>query len=125
MRLFEKDAVELTNEYGITVGRWEQYGVPDGTLPFGAMWSSVAPGGTCAGDHHQEHAHALVISGEGGVASTATGERRPAPVGTAALMGSYERHVWHNNSTEAPLVFLSIYWMPLASGERDEVREVR
>jgi hypothetical protein len=21
--------------------------------------------------------------------------------------------VWHNRSTEAPLVFLSIYWMPL------------
>ena len=28
-------------------------------------------------------------------------------------MGSYERHVWHSRSTEAPLVFLSIYWMPL------------
>ena len=48
-----------------------------------------------------------------GAESTGTGERRHTPVGTAALMGSYERHVWHNRSTEAPLVFLSIYWMPL------------
>ena len=31
----------------------------------------------------------------------------------AALMDSYERHVWHNRSADAPLVFLSIYWMPL------------
>lgn len=124
MRLLEKDAAELTNEYGITVGRWEQYGVPDGTLPFGAMWSIVPPGGTSAEDNHEEQELAVVISGDGDVESTATGERRPAPVGTAALMGSYERHVWHNNSTEAPLVFLSIYWLPLASGERDEVREV-
>jgi len=28
-------------------------------------------------------------------------------------MDSYERHVWHNRSADAPLVFLSIYWMPL------------
>src|SRR4029450_9531794 len=43
MQLFEKDSARLTAEYGITVGRWEQYGVPEGTLPVGAMWSIVPP----------------------------------------------------------------------------------
>jgi hypothetical protein len=58
----------------------------------------------------------VVVSGDGEVESTATGQRRRAPVGTAALMGSYERHIWHNRSADAPLVFLSIYWMPLDKG---------
>lgn len=113
MQLFEKDSARLTAEYGITVGRWEQYGVPEGTLPFGAMWSIVPPGGVSAEDHHEEQELAVVVSGDGEVESTGTGERRHTPVGTAALMGSYERHVWHNRSTEAPLVFLSTCWMPL------------
>ena len=115
MQLFEKDAAALTAEYGITVGRWEQYGVPEGTLPFGAMWSIVPAGGRSAEDHHEEQELAVVVSGRGEVESTATGERRAAPVGTAALMGSFERHVWHNLSADEPLVFLSIYWMPLAA----------
>ena len=118
MRVFEKDAAELTNEFGITVGRWEQYGVPAGTLPFGAMWSIVPPGGTSAEDHHEEQELAVVVSGDGEVESTGTGERRRTAVGTAALMGSYERHVWHNRSTEEPLVFLSIYWQPLGEGNQ-------
>jgi uncharacterized cupin superfamily protein len=112
MELIEKDAAALTAEFGITVGRWEQYGLPEGTLPFGAMWSIVPPGGVSAEDHHEEQELAVVISGDGEVESTATGERRVTPPGTAALMGSYERHVWHNRSAEAPLVFLSLYWTP-------------
>ena len=113
MQLFEKDSARLTDEYGITVGRWEQYLGTEGKLLFGAMWSIVPPGGVSAEDHHEELELAVVISGDGEVESTATGERRPAPVGTAALMDSYERHVWHNLAADAPLVFLSIYWMPL------------
>jgi oxalate decarboxylase/phosphoglucose isomerase-like protein (cupin superfamily) len=77
------------------------------------MWSIVPPGGDSAEDHHEELELAVVISGDGEVESTATGDRRTTPVGTAALMDSYERHVWHNRSADAPLVFLSIYWMPL------------
>ena len=113
MQLFEQDSSRLTAEYGITVGRWEQYLGAEGKLPFGAMWSIVPPGGVSAEDHHEELELAVVLSGDGEVESTATGDRRPTPVGTAALMDSYERHVWHNRSADAPLVFLSIYWMPL------------
>jgi uncharacterized cupin superfamily protein len=112
MKLVERDAAELTDEFGITVGRWEQYGLQG--LPFGAMWSIVPPGGVSAEDHHEEQELAVVISGDGEVESTATGERRRTLPGTAALMSSYERHVWHNRSQDEPLVFLSIYWEPLS-----------
>jgi amino acid transporter len=80
---------------------------------FFSFFGWVPPGGRSAEDHHEELELAVVISGDGEVVSTATGQRRPAPIGTAALMDSYERHVWHNLSADAPLVFLSIYWMPL------------
>jgi hypothetical protein len=36
-----------------------------------------------------------------------------AKAGPASLLAWVERHVWHNRSADAPLVFLSIYWMPL------------
>ena len=76
MQLFEKDSARLTAEYGITVGRWEQYLGTEGKLPFGAMWSIVPPGGVSAEDHHEELELAVVISGDGEVEST--GDRRPA-----------------------------------------------
>ena len=113
MQLFEKDSARLTAEYGITVGRWEQYLGTEGKLPFGAMWSIVPPGGVAAAPPPAAVAPAVDLCGDGVAASTGTGDRRPTPVGTAALMDSYERHVWHNRSADAPLVFLSIYWMPL------------
>ena len=96
MQLFERDSARLTAEYGISVGRWEQYAGTRGKLPFGAMWSIVPPGGCSTEDNHQELELAVVVSGDGEVESTATGDRRPAPVGTASLMESREPHVWHN-----------------------------
>lgn len=115
MELYERGTARMTAEFGIEVGRWEQYGGTKGKLPFGAMWSVVPPGGSSAEDCHPEQELAVVVAGDGEVESVATGARRPTPVGTAALMESAERHVWHNLSTELPLVFLSIYWMPLAA----------
>jgi mannose-6-phosphate isomerase-like protein (cupin superfamily) len=113
MQLFERGSARMTAEYGIQVGRWEQYAGTEGKLPFGAMWSVVPPGGRTTEDCHPEQELAVVVSGEGEVESVATGDRRPVSGGIAALMDSSERHVWHNRSDEHPLVFLSIYWMPL------------
>lgn len=111
MHTFASGSAELTREYGIQVGRWEQYPTRE-KLPFGAMWCVVPPGGRSEEDCHPELELAVVVSGTGEVEAVATGERRAAPTGTAALMDSQERHVWHNLSADDPLVFLSVYWMP-------------
>jgi uncharacterized cupin superfamily protein len=113
MQLFERGSARMTAEFGIEVGRWEQYAGTEGKLPFGAMWSVVPPGGRTTEDCHPEQELAVVVSGDGEVESVATGDRRPVSAGIAALMDSSERHVWHNRSDEHPLVFLSIYWTPL------------
>jgi Cupin domain len=110
MRTFASGAAELSREYGIEIGRWEQYGTRG--LPFGAMWCVIPPGGSSEEDCHPERELAVVVTGGGEVEAVATGERRPAPLGTAALLDSEERHVWHNGSADEPLVLLSIYWMP-------------
>lgn len=115
MHTFDSGSARLTREYGIEIGRWEQYAA-GAELPFGAMWCVVPPGGRSAEDCHPELELAVVVSGEGEVEAVETGERRRAPAGTAALMGSQERHVWHNVSAADPLVFLSVYWMPGAGG---------
>ena len=111
MQTFTSGAAQLTPEYGIEIGRWEQYPMPD-KLPFGAMWCVIPPGGSSEEDCHPERELAVVVSGGGEVEATATGERRSAPTGTAALLDSEERHVWHNGSAAEPLVLLSVYWMP-------------
>ena len=117
MQTFASGSARLTREYGIEIGRWEQYPA-DHKLPFGAMWCVVPPGGRSDEDCHPELELAVVVSGGGEVEAVATGERRPAPAGTAALMDSRERHVWHNTSADEPLVFLSVYWMPGAEASR-------
>ena len=124
MQLFERESARLTDEFGIQVGRWEQYAGTEGTLPFGAMWSVVPPGGRSTEDCHPEQELAVVVSGEGEVESVATGDRRPVSAGIAALMGSSERHVWHNGSDQQPLVFLSIYWMPRPGAAEAAARDL-
>ena len=112
MQTFTSGTAQLTEEYGIEIGRWEQYREADRKLPFGAMWCVIPPGGSSEEDCHPELELAVVVSGGGEVEAVASGERRPAPTGTAALMDSEERHVWHNGSADEPLVLLSVYWMP-------------
>lgn len=111
MQTFASESAQLSPDYGIEVGRWEQY-EDAGKLPFGAMWCVIPPGGRTEEDCHPEIELAVVVSGGGEVEAVASGERRPAPTGTAALLDSKERHVWHNGSQDEPLVLLSVYWMP-------------
>lgn len=112
MRTYSTAGADLTHEYGIEIGRWAQYpGAQD--LPFGAMWCVIPPGGHSHEDCHPEVELAVVVSGTARFELPADPESSAdAPLGTAVLLDPNERHVYHNASQDAPLVLLSLYWMP-------------
>ncbi|GAA3346934.1 hypothetical protein GCM10020358_59850 [Amorphoplanes nipponensis] len=109
MRKFVSDTAELTDEYGIQIGRWKQYGEL-GPLPFDAMWCVIPPGGSSAEDVHPEIELAMVTRG------TAVYETREGkvevPTGGVVLLDPEQSHVIHNPSPELPLTILSLYWLP-------------
>lgn len=114
MRRVSADSAQLTDEHGIQVGRWSQYAGTDG-LPFDAMWCVVPPGSRTDPDCHPEVELAVVVDG---AATFESGETTlDAAQGAAVLLSSNERHIVHNRSDAAPLVMLSIYWLPADLGE--------
>lgn len=109
MHILNSESARLTPEFGVESGRWTQY--PDlGELPFGAMWCVIPPGGHTEEDCHVEKELVVVAKGAARIESpAATFDAGP---GTAVLLGSEERHVIHNRSTDQPLVLLGVYWVP-------------
>lgn len=108
MRTYDCPNAAMNDEYGIKIGRWNQY--PDlRGLPFDAMWCVVAPGTTSAPDRHPETEFAVVVDGT--AAYESGGHRVEAPAGTVVVLDSDEPHVIHND-TERPLTILSLYWLP-------------
>ena len=110
MNVFSSDTATLTDEYGIRIGRWQQYAQQG--LPFDAMWCVIPPDGRSAEDHHPERELQIVVSGSGTVETPATGATRDVEVGTAMLLDPLERHILHNRSSDEPFVVLSVYWLP-------------
>lgn len=112
MRYFVSESAESYAVGPVDVARWEQYSL-DGTLPFNAMWYTVAPESSSPRDCHSEVELSVVISG---TAAVETGERvTDVPPGSAFLLDSQEAHVIHNRSPHEPLLVFSAYWMPLDS----------
>ncbi|MEU5904176.1 cupin domain-containing protein [Micromonospora sp. NPDC047467] len=109
MRRYVSDVAELTEEYGIQIGRWKQYR-DLGALPFDAMWCVIPPGGSSAEDVHPEVEFAVVTRGT--AVYEAGGEKVEVPTGGVILLDPEQRHVIHNPSPEQSLTILSIYWMP-------------
>ncbi|MFC7546962.1 cupin domain-containing protein [Plantactinospora sp. GCM10030261] len=109
MRKYVSDTAELTEEYGIQIGRWKQYR-DLGRLPFDAMWCVIPPGGSSTEDVHPEVEFAVVTRGT--AIYQAGGEKVEVLTGGVILLDPEQRHVIHNPSPEQPLTILSIYWMP-------------
>jgi quercetin dioxygenase-like cupin family protein len=110
MNVFTSDTAMLSDEYGIQIGRWQQYRQQG--LPFDAMWCVIPPGGSSAEDFHPERELQIVVSGSGAVETPATGACRVVEVGTAMLLDPHERHILRNRSADFPFVVLSVYWLP-------------
>lgn len=109
MRKIASERARLSAEFGIQVGRWTQY--PDlGQLPFGAMWCRVEPGASSEPDRHPEVEMAIVVGGTARYVSEGTTVE--AEQGSVILLDPQERHVIHNDSAQAPVTILSLYWMP-------------
>jgi mannose-6-phosphate isomerase-like protein (cupin superfamily) len=122
MRHFISDSAESHAVGDVDVARWEQYSL-DGTLPFEAMWYTVAPDSSSPRDCHPEIELSIVITG---TASVETGGRiTTVAAGSAFLLDSEEAHVIHNRSADQPLLVFSSYWMPLAAGSGAEQEEAR
>jgi len=115
VRQFSSDAADLSPEFGILAGRWEQYG-DLGHVPFQAMWCLVTPGTSTDEDRHPERELVTVTRGAGTV-RTASGEVAVA-AGESFLLDSDEAHVIRNPSSTDPLVLLSIYWHGSAQDAR-------
>jgi len=115
MQVFHAKKAEMSDEYGISVGRWTQY--PESRqLPFDSMWCVIPPGGQSTPDCHPEVELATVISGSGEFEfQDHTVVVEP---GCVLLLESEERHVIHNGSPEEPLVVLSQYWLPETVADR-------
>jgi len=115
MHVLKSTEVETRNEFGITIKRLsENLGSAGKNLPIGLMRCVVPPQGSSALDSHIDREIFFVASGQGHVRS---GENKvPVEQGDLVLMESYEPHTVENASSEADLVFISIYWIEPASG---------
>ena len=114
MRAFSSTDATLTAEYGIEVGRWEQYPALD-SLPFNVMWCVIPGAQQSVLDQHPEHELAVVVSGH----ATFHGDTAEldAPAGTAVLLQPGERHVIRNLRAEVPVRIMSVYWLAEAEAE--------
>jgi mannose-6-phosphate isomerase-like protein (cupin superfamily) len=112
MRKIDKSAAGTYQVGSVEVARWEQFTLGD-SLPFQAMWYTVAPRASSPRDCHPEVEMSIVVSGSAAV--EAGGSITEVDHGSAFLLDSNEAHVVHNRSTDAPLVVFSAYWMPAAA----------
>lgn len=109
MRTYLSDTAELTEEYGIRIGRWTNYKDLLAT-PFDAMWCEIPAGGSSDEDCHPEVEFAVVVRGNATYESG--GDRVEVPTGGVIVLSPEEKHVIHNASAQDPLTILSIYWLP-------------
>jgi quercetin dioxygenase-like cupin family protein len=109
MRHLVQDMAETYSVGVVDVARWEQYSLGE-TLPFQAMWYTVAPDSSSPQDRHPEIELSVVISGTASV--EASGQITDVAAGSAFLLHSDEAHVIHNRSADTPLLVYSSYWMP-------------
>jgi mannose-6-phosphate isomerase-like protein (cupin superfamily) len=108
MRVLDRASSESIPKENMEFVRWEQYGL-DGTLPFGAMWYTVAPRSTSPRDVHVEGELSIVLSGRASV--EVGGTVTDVEQGNAFLLDGNEPHIVHNRS-DTPLVIFSAYWDP-------------
>jgi mannose-6-phosphate isomerase-like protein (cupin superfamily) len=115
MHVLKSKEVEVRHEFGISIKRLtEGMGTAGKDLPIGLMRCVVPPRESSALDAHIDREIFFVASGQGHVRS---GENKiPIEQGDLVLMESHEPHTVENASSEADLVFLSIYWIEPASG---------
>ena len=118
MRVLDRTRSESIPKENMEFVRWEQYGL-GGTLPFGAMWYTVAPRSFSPQDVHVESELSIVVSGRASV--EAGGTVTDVEQGNAFLLDGNEPHIVHNRS-DVPLVIFSAYWDPAQS--RPAQREV-
>ncbi|MEO7262658.1 MAG: cupin domain-containing protein [Jatrophihabitantaceae bacterium] len=111
MRTFETSRTEFEQIGLVTVARWEQYGIGEGVMPFGAMWYTVPPATSSARDCHPELELSIVLTGTAHV--EAGGTITEIEAGNAFLLDSEEAHIVHNRAADQPVVIFSGYWMPL------------
>ena|SRR5829696_998832 len=111
MRHFDSSSAESYTVGFVDVARWEQFSL-GGTLPFDAMWYTVAPHSSSARDCHPEFELSVVVSGTASV--EASGEVTDIEQGSCFLLDSREAHVIHNRG-DAPLFIFTTYWMPGAA----------
>jgi quercetin dioxygenase-like cupin family protein len=114
MRILDKHQAESYAVEGVEVTRWEQFQLTS-TVPFQAMWYEVPAGGAAPLDQHPERELSVVVSGEAEV--QASGATHVVTQGQAFLLEGQEAHRVHNRSPKAPLLVLSVYWMPERAGE--------
>src|SRR5262245_15628102 len=88
-RRYVSDTGERTDEYGIRIGRWSQYG-DLGRLPFDAMWCVIPPGGSSSEDIHPEVEFAVVTRGRAVYESDGT--KVEVPTGGVILLDPEQRH---------------------------------
>jgi quercetin dioxygenase-like cupin family protein len=116
MRHFVSGVADTVPVGVVDVARWDQYSL-GGTMPFGAMWYTIPPGGSGTQDCHPDLELSLVLQG------TATVEEHDGNLtqvrpGEAFLLGPNEKHII-SNRTEEPLLVFSAYWMPVdGSGDQ-------
>lgn len=110
MRTFDPSTSDFTPVGMVTVARWEQFGVPSGTMPFDSMWYTVPAGGSSPRDQHPELELSIVLTGVAQV--EASGRLTEVSTGQAFLLNSEEGHIVHNR-TDEPLLVFSAYWMPV------------
>jgi quercetin dioxygenase-like cupin family protein len=110
MQVLKSREVEVRHEFGITIKRLsEGMGSVANGLPIGLMRCVVPPEQSTALDSHVDREIFFVASGHGQVRS---GNNKVAiESGDLVLMESHEPHTVENKSTDAELVFLSIYWI--------------
>lgn len=112
MRVLDRNRSESIRKGDMEFVRWEQFGL-DATLPFGAMWYTVAPRSISPRDVHVESELSIVVSGRAGV--EVGGTVTEVEQGNAFLLDGNEPHIVHNRS-DAPLVIFSAYWDPATVG---------
>ena len=107
MHVSKFDAALLEREYGESTLRVV---APDGLpqLPFGAMWIALDPGQSSAPDTHHEAEAFFIFEGEGRVA--VNGERSAVARGDVVHLTPFDEHTIHNDSPDAELRLLTVWW---------------
>ncbi|MFK8849708.1 cupin domain-containing protein [Streptomyces sp. Ac-502] len=111
VQTFTLDESQLSQEYGIGIGRWEEHPKKQ-PLPFDAMWCRIPAHSESAPDEHPEVELAVVVGGT--AVFTVDGTEVTAGPGTAVLLSPGERHVI--KAAGEPVRILSVYWLPSAAG---------